>query len=287
MLISPSLPQSLSLPAIPRGQDLQLKERFKLVWEDEFNGDSLNPKNWSPSWWQTERKGGYWHEDMVKVRNGNLVITTEYMEEPLENDYLEKWGDTINFKDYKPGWYTGCITSVNKFEQCYGYFECRAILPKSTGMWSAFWMMNDKVGDVDGTGMDGTEVDIFESMFYKDEWWGAGGAVISGIVYDGYGAETKNDSIGKWFANNPYEEFNTYGLEWNENEYIFYINGIETGRLSTGGVSRNPEYLLLSCEVAGENGIAHADRHGTGKMRMEPGDKAEFIVDYVRVYQYK
>lgn len=287
MTISPSLLQALSLPAIPSGQELNLEERFELKWSDEFDGDSLNPENWSNCWWQTERKGGYWHEDMVTVKDGNLVITTEYMEEPLENDYLEKWGDTINFKEYKPGWYTGCITSVNKFEQCYGYFECKAILPKSTGMWSAFWMMNDKVADVDGTGMDGTEVDIFESMFYKDVWWGAGDAVISGIVYDGYGADTKNDSIGKWFANNPYEEFNTYGLEWNENEYIFYINGVETGRLSTGGVSRNPEYLLLSCEVAGENGIAHADRHGTGKMSMEPGDKAEFIVDYVRVYQYK
>lgn len=287
MMISPSLPQSLSLPAIPDGQNLNLDERFELAWEDNFDGDSLNTRNWQNCWWETERKGGYWHEDMVTVKDGNLIITTEYMEEPLENDYLENWGDKIDFKEYKSGWYTGCITSVNKFEQCYGYFECRAILPKSTGMWSAFWLMNDKVEDVDGTGMDGTEVDIFESMFYKDVWWGAGDAVISGIVYDGYGADTKNDSIGKWFANNPYEEFNTYGLEWNENEYIFYINGVETGRLSTGGVSRNPEYLILSCEVAGENGIAHADRHGTGKISMEPGDKAEFIVDYVRVYQYK
>ena len=124
-------------------------------------------------------------------------------------------------------------------------------------------------------------------MYYKDVPYGFGDCVISGIHYDGYGEGHKGDSIGKWFSNNPYEEFNTYGLEWNENEYIFYINGVETGRLSTGGVSQNPEYLILSCEVAGENGVANADRHGTGKMSMEPGDTAEFIVDYVRVYQYK
>ena len=30
-----------------------------------------------------------------------------------------------------------------------------------------------------------------------------------------------------------------------------------------------------------------ADRHGVGPMSMEPGETAEFIVDYVRVYQYK
>lgn len=287
MLISPTLPDKLDLPKIPRGQELNLDERFVLEWSDEFNGNSLDKTKWQYNWWETERKGGFWHEDMVSVKDGKLVITTAYMSEPLENYYFDAWSDEIDFKEYREGWYTGCVTTQNLFEQTYGYFECRCILPKSTGMWSAFWMMGDGVANVDGTGMDGTEVDIFESMFYKDVWWGAGDSVISGIVYDGYGEHSKGDSIGRWFANNPYEEFNTYGLEWNENEYIFYINGVETGRLSTGGVSRNPEYLILSCEVAGDNGVAHADRHGTGKMNMEPGDTAEFIVDYVRVYKYK
>lgn len=287
MVISPALPQKLSLPAIPNGQDLELDTRFELVWSDEFEGDSLDRTKWGFPWWETERKGGYWHEDMVSVKDGNLVITTAYYEEPLENYYYDKWHESINFDDYKEGWYTGCIETRGKFEQAYGYFECRCILPKSSGMWSAFWMMNDGVSNVDGSGQDGTEVDIFESMYYKDKWWGAGDAIVTGIHYDGYGEDHKGDSIGKWFANNPYEEYNTYGVEWTPDEYIFYINGVETGRLSTGGVSQNPEYLILSCEVAGANGVADADRHGVGKMSMEPGDTAEFIVDYVRVYKYK
>ncbi len=287
MVISPALPQKLSLPAIPNGQDLDLDSRFELVWEDEFEGDSLDRTKWGFPWWETERKGGFWHEDLVSVKDGNLVITTAYFEEPLENYYYDNWHDQINFDDYREGWYTGCIETRGKYEFCYGYYECRCILPKSTGMWSAFWMMNDGVSNVDGSGQDGTEVDVFESMYYKDAWWGAGDAIITGIHYDGYGEGHQGDSIGKWFANNPYEEYNTYGVEWNENEYIFYINGVETGRLSTGGVSQNPEYLILSCEVAGSDGVAFADRHGTGKISMEPGDTAEFIVDYVRVYQYK
>lgn len=288
MIISPTLPHMFSLPAIPSGQDLNLDARFELVWSDEFEGDSLDKTKWQTNWWETERKGGYWHDDMVSVKNGNLVITTAYFDEGLEiPDKYKGYFATHDYEEYKEGWYTGCITGQGKQDFLYGYYECRAILPKSTGMWSAFWMMNKNVGNVDNSGKDGTEVDIFESMYYKDVSWGAGDAVVSGIVYDGYGADSKNDSIGKWFCNNPYEEFNTYGVEWNEDEYIFYINGVETGRLSTGGVSQNPEYLLLSCEVAGENGIANADSHGTGKMNMQPGDTAEFIVDYVRVYQYK
>ncbi len=287
MLISPTLPHMIDLPAIPQGQDLNLEERFELTWSDEFDGTELDRTKWQTEWWVTERKGGYWHEDMVSVKDGNLIITTAYFDEPLENRYYEQWKDEINFKEYKPGWYTACISSQDRFTQTYGYYEIRCILPKSTGMWSAFWMMNGGVVNVDGSGQDGTEVDIFESMYYKDEWIGYGDCIISGIVYDGYGPETQNASIDKWYANNPYEEYNTYGLEWNEDEYIFYINGVETGRITAGGVSQNPEWLLVSCEVAGENGVAHADRHGTGKMSMEPGDTAEFIVDYVRVYQYK
>lgn len=287
MVISPALPQKLSLPAIPNGQDLELDTRFELVWEDEFEGDSLDKSKWGFPWWETERKGGYWHEDLVSVKDGNLVITTAYYDEPLENYYYDNWHDRIDFDDYKEGWYTGCIETRGNYEFCYGYFECRCILPKSSGMWSAFWMMNDGVSNVDGSGQDGTEVDVFESMYYKDKWWGAGDAVVTGIHYDGYGEDHKGDTIGKWFANNPYEEYNTYGVEWTPDEYIFYINGVETGRLSTGGVSQNPEYLILSCEVAGANGVADADRHGVGKMSMDTDETAEFIVDYVRVYKYK
>ncbi len=287
MAVSPSLPHLLDLPAIPGGQDLELEERFDLVWSDEFDGDALDTTKWDDNQsvdtlhWGPIRKGGYWHKDMVSVKDGNLVISTEYKSEPLA-------GNTFGSPDsYGEGYYTGMVTTAGKNDFLYGYFECRAILPKSTGMWSAFWMMNEGVYNVDGSGQDGTEVDVFESMYYKDAWWGAGDAVVSGIHYDGYGDEHQGDSIGKWFANNPYEEYNTYGVEWNEDEYIFYINGVECDRLSTGGVSQNPEYLILSCEVAGENGVADADRHGTGKISLQPGDTAEFIVDYVRVYQYK
>ena len=288
MMLSPSLPHMLGLPAIPGGQDIELDSRFELVWSDEFEGDKLDRTKWQTNWWETERKGGYWHDDLVEVKDGNLVITTAYFEEGLPiPDAYKGYFATHDHDPYKAGWYTGCVTGQGKQNFLYGYYECRAILPKSTGMWSAFWMMNKNVEYVDNSGKDGTEVDIFESMYYKDVSWGAGDAVISGIHYDGYGEDHKGDSIGKWFANNPYEEYNTYGLEWTPDEYIFYINGVETGRLSTGGVSQNPEYLLLSCEVAGENGVANADRHGTGEMSMEPGDTAEFIVDYVRVYKHK
>lgn len=286
MLINPELPGMLDLGKMPQGKTINVEEDFVLVWSDEFNDEELDRDKWGFSWWISDRKGGYWHEDMVSVKDGNLVIRAEYLEEPLPN-YYENSGIDI---EYKPGWYTGCITTRDKYEQTYGYFEVRCILPAATGMWSAFWMMNEGVYNVNDSGEDGTEVDVFESFYYKDHWWG-NDAISTGIHYDGYDEETHHgEAVGKMFiANNPYEEYNTYGVEWNENEYIFYINGVETGRTSTGGVSKNPEYLILSCEFAGENGVQSSDRHGTGEISKTPDENwpADFKVDYVRCYQYK
>lgn len=264
--------------------------KFDLVWSDEFDGDALDTDKWAYEWWVTERKGGYWHEYMVDVKDGNLVIKAQYIDHPLENRYYEKWHDQIDFKPYKAGWYTGQVVSRGKYEQCYGYFEVRCILPAATGMWSAFWMMNEGVFNVDGSGKDGTEVDVFESFYYKD--YKTGGDYIStGLHYDGYDPATHSGvALGKHYLHNdPYKEYNTYGVEWNKDEYIFYINGKETCRTSAGGVSQNPEYLLLSCEFAGENGVQSSDRHGTGKISLTPAENwpAEFKVDYVRCYQYK
>ncbi len=267
---------------------LDLSE-FDLVWADEFDGTELDRTKWGFEWWVTERKGGYWHEDMVSVRDGSLVISAEYKDKALENYYYDKWHDVIDFKEYKPGWYTGQVVTRGLYEQKYGYFEVRCKLPAATGMWSAFWMMNEGVYVVDGSGKDGTEVDVFESFYYKDYNYG-GDYISTGIHYDGYGEDEKGSKFCKpYIDNDPYNEFNTYGVEWNENEYIFYINGKETGRTSEGGVSQNPEFLLLSCEFAGDNGVQSSDRHGTGRIDLTPKENwpAEFVVDYVRCYQYK
>ena len=147
------------------------------------------------------------------------------------------------------GWYTAGIDtdddSPNGFSQKFGYFECRCILPE--GACYGNFISN---------------------------------CVTSNLHFDGYNdAHQKMGARAFITPNNPYEEYNTYGLEWNEDEYIFYINGVETFRTNYGGVSQNPEYLILSVEMKGEDGIPSQRENA-------PADGAEFIVDYVRVYQY-
>ena len=103
--------------------------------------------------------------------------------------------------------------------------------------------------------------------------------ITSNLHYNGYGAAHRFHNVGFFKVENPYEEFNTYGVEWNENEYIFYLNGMEYGRSDFGGVCQNPLFLILSVEMYGENGVPSS--------RDKNADEAQFIVDYVRAYQYK
>lgn len=264
-----------SRPGYPTGKKVDM-DKFELTWNDEFDGDSVDPEKWAGGWWPVTdtsvRRGGYWNTKLCSVTDGALHISTAYYPEGLDGG--------------PAGWYSSQLTTQGKFEQKYGYFEVRCILPKGAGLWSAFWMMCKGVGAIDGTGEDGTEIDIFESAFYtKGREWDT---VQAALHFDGYGEEHQQRQIHQThvYGNNPYEEYNTYGLEWNEDEYIFYVNGRKCGSSKFGGVSKVPEYLLLSVEVGGDNGVP-ADSWCGISIENNTEPPTDYIVDYVRVYQYK
>ncbi|NLX94238.1 MAG: glycoside hydrolase family 16 protein [Clostridiales bacterium] len=254
-------------PVTPFGPALDL-DKFELVWADEFDGDSVDRSNWSGHYTYGEsasvRRGGYFQQDMAFVSDGNLIIRTDYREDGLGGG--------------GPGYYSYGMDTGSHYEQLYGYFECRCILPKGVDLWAAFWMINDGTFNEDGSGEDGAEIDIFESPN-----WGKKkiqDSVTHTIHFDGYGDAHQSEHQGAFYVNNPYEEYNTYGLEWNKDEYIFYINGIESARTSFG-VSQNPEIMILSVEVNGENAVpSEAIQNNTTY-------PADYVVDYVRAYQYK
>ncbi|MCR5484985.1 MAG: glycoside hydrolase family 16 protein [Clostridiales bacterium] len=241
---------------------------YELVFSDEFDGDKVNTDIWDVHNSAGIRKGGYWTFDQASVRDGNLVIRTEYKEDGA----------------FGAGWYTCGLATQHRFEHKYGYYECRCILPKGKGMWSAFWLMNPNVNKTNGHGREGSEIDIFESPYYFLPGK-ASRLVTSNIHYNGYELKTKyrNVVISK-LDNDPYENYNTYGLLWTPEEYIFYVNGHEVGRSKFGGVSQAEEYLILSCEI---DGAAASPTYGwSGHIKQNGGEdfSAEFLVDYVRVY---
>lgn len=263
-------------PQIPMIEKVDMtKFQETPVFADEFNGSSLDKNTWDTFYYNNGlRCGGYWDADMLSVQDGSLHIQTKYMPEGLNGN--------------PAGWYSAQVTTANSYTQKYGYFECRCILPAGTGHWSAFWFMSPDVGNVNGDGMDGTEIDVFESASWHNKK--LRNSIQHAIHFDGYGEAHQSTGLGNWkIKGNPYKEFHTYGLEWNEKEYRFYIDGYLTCTSNFGGVSRSPEYLLLSVEVGGNNGVAADSWAGPSIEKNEGGLNftSDFIVDYVRCYQYK
>lgn len=236
----------------PRGQQLNLSG-YQLVLEDEFNGSALDLSKWEYRG-NGARSGGFMSPNQVFLNNGNLIIRAEYK----------------TAGEYGEGWYAGMIRSIQEYTR--GYFECRCIASKGGGFWSAFWLNSPGMtGEASNGGIGGAELDIFEAFNYTTKL--NYNSVSLNVHVGGYGDGLKSEHLGSYKVKNPYTEYNTYGLEWNEKEYIFYINGVEAVRSTfKDGVSQGLEYAILSLEPPKE-------------ATEQPGFSTDFIIDYVKIYQ--
>ena len=248
-------------------------DKFELVWEDNFD-NGFDTTRWQGHYVyganDTQlRDTAWWNRDQVTFTDdGCLEINVEYKEDgPKGAGYYSYGMETNPNKHYDAG-YEG-------YEQLYGYFEIRCILPKGAGINPAFWLLCDGMFDVntDG-GVTGAEVDVFETKTDFDKSAPEFGSVYHTIHIDSYDEYHRSENQGAFYADDPYNKFNTYGVEWNEDEYIFYINGVETARTSFGGVCQVPLYLIVSVGV--DEKIYDNDYLPTA-----------LTVDYVRCYQYK
>lgn len=248
-------------------------DKFQLTFADEFDDLTYFYRHWGHLHTGV-RKGGYWDPAQTTLEDGHMVTRCEYKENGT----------------YGPGYYADRVethTAIEPFEQKYGYFEVSCKLPAAQGIWSAFWMSSANVNDF-VPGKQGTEIDIFESPLYYRKNLGLNNNLItSNLHYGGYnlGHRYANVTVAK--VNNPYTEFNTYGMEWNPDGYTFYINGQQTGHSKFGGVSEVPEYLILSMEVDGVGGKPYHGWSGIVTKNKDGELPAALVVDYVRVYQYK
>lgn len=249
-------------PVKPCGDELDLTG-YELAIDEEFDGDSLDETIWHNRG-VGARRLGYNAASQVSVKDGNLVITGEYLDE--------------NEGTYGAGWYTGAIALNEWYSQ--GYYEIRCKCNKDKGFWSAFWIQAEHPYDsISAGGPGGAEIDIFEAMSADAATKKKQNTVTTTVHCNGYDDDdSKLDSfhIGSFYVDDIYDEFNTYGLKWTDEEYIFYINGIEAARVACGnGVSLVPENLIVSLEIPDEL---------PEKITNNPDYKTQMTVDYVKVW---
>lgn len=229
-----------TLPEPPKGKE------WKLVWQDEFEGDTLDTSKWEVM--DCDRRADLWSPDSVSLDGkGNLLLTTLPPKEKGEK-----------FR-------SGCVRTKKKYEHAFGYYVARARFQSQPGHWTAFWLHNQSVNDVGDEGRDGTEIDIMEKPWRDDR-------VQQTLHWDGYGEAHRSEGHVPSVPG-VMDGFHTFSLYWTPEEYVFYVDGKETWRTRAGGVCQVPLYLKLSDEIG-----PWADNIKDATL---PDD---FAVDYVRVY---
>lgn len=231
-------------------------KKYRLTFEDEFEGNRLDEKKWEkcPEW-PRQDLNNFWDDDMSYLDgDGNLIIEMSY--DKAQDKYL-----------------SGGVRSKGKFEQAYGYFEIRCTVNTVPGYWTAFWLMGESVVDETKGGVNGTEIDIMESAYFDEK------IIQNSLNWDGYGVNHKVDY--KKAPADVYDgEYHTFSLLWTEDEYVYYIDGVESWRTKAEealGVCEVPLYLKITSEMGSWT-----------KNVLIPENLPDYMkVDYVRVYAEK
>lgn len=223
---------------------------YELTWADEFNGTVLDTSKWSYRAEGSKRAHGVVSRENVFL-DGKGVLHLQVSRQ-----------DTLYFISQ--------VGSQNKLDVKYGYFECRAKMNKELGPHVAFWLQSPLLGKIrNDPGKSGTEIDIFEYHLNDGKDY-----VYHNLHWNGYGEEHQQAGTRK-IVDGLHNGFHTFGLEWTESEYVFYVDGVETWRTNQA-ISHIEQYLILSAELTGWG--------GEFKDSDFPDD---VLFDYVRVYQKK
>lgn len=190
---------------------------YELVWNDEFDGDSLDETKWGYHYGKGfQRKLNRWkdlelqyntdREENVRVEDGKLILTAIKETAPDKD------------MDYT----SGCVKTVSEedgtlFATTYGRIEARIKMPRGEGLWSAFWMRPEDES-IYGELEEPAEIDIAENIDRDID-------TTTGIMRYGAGEH-------KFFAGAHYffpdeedrADFHTYALEWSPDEIKWYVD---------------------------------------------------------------
>ena len=233
----------------------------RLVWSDEFNGNSLDTSSWN-----LEKGGGGWgnkelqyytgRPENVFVSNGNLVI--------------EARKENIGANQFT----SARMTTKWKHEFQYGRVDIRAKLPVAKGLWPALWMLGSNIstmkwpvcGEIDIMELIGTHPSrVYSTMHFAN----------SANKHAQHGGNF--DLSGEDFS----EAFHVYSMVWKKDSMMFYVDDhlffthSKNDPTISGYPYNAPFYFIFNLAVGGQ-------------WPGSPDDTTIFpqrmFVDYIRVF---
>ncbi len=257
---------------IPAKNSGEIASSYQLVWEDNFEGENLNTDDWNyeyhePGWVNAELQEYVDAKENIYVKDGKLYIQA----------IKEGTGDKAHYT-------SGRINTQGKHDFQYGRFEVKAKVPSGKGFLPAFWMMPTdesyygqwpKCGEIDIMEVHGSALSTsYSTLHFGEPHTQKQGSYIL--------PEGEGD-----FGN----EFHVFACEWDPDEFRFYVddtlfytvNDWFTKKTGFGEVAYpapydQPFYVILNLAVGG-SWVGYPDEDA------EFGDNAQFVIDYVKVYQ--
>ena len=240
----------------------QEHRRYALVWNDEFNSDSLDELVWS----KIKRSKSDWAihmspaDTLYAFENDDLVLRG------MVNDFLPN--DNAAFL-------TGGVWSKYRKAFGFGRVEVRAKFDVAQGYWPAIWMLPQVNHDLNWP--YGGEIDIMEH--FRDN------PTVNQTVHSDY---TINQGQGNRPVHVAYPkynegEYNTYSMERFQDSLVFFVNGERTfnypryrnGEDGQFPFSQHDYYLIMDVQL-GRDRSPYID---TTKLPVE------LRIDYVRYYE--
>ena len=265
-------------------------DKFSLVFEDDFNGDSIDSARWNTQlvWGdetiingeqqyfvntQNEPDFGY---NPFKISDSILTIEATPVPDELQGQLPDICTGTDASGKERCLFLSGALSSHDKFNMTYGYVEGRMKTSGAYGALSSFYLYHRYPGN--GINLHAPEIDIIE--YLGENPFGDEDAFQTYHFADVNTGETRSaptmsykNPTGELFS----DEFHTYGVLWEPQLVIWYIDGVEIKRLSGPQVSRQGMNIVTYL-VAGSGWAPTPDaENDTFPLRYE--------IDYIRAWQ--
>ncbi len=241
---------------------------WKLVWSDEFAGETIDANNWT---FQVE-KAGRFNEEWQRYTSSS------------ENAYIDDHcliikavhvSDIHGMDQYS----SARLHTANKQSWQYGKIVARIQLPYGSGIWPAFWMLG---ANIDENGGDtpwpqSGEIDILELYGSKDD-----GVVEANIHYsDETGSHASMGQASFKLEQGRFADaFHVFELEWDANRISWSVDGEQFASTSISA----PEFSEFHKEFFVLLNIAVGGSHA-GRPEYSTRFPQYMYVDWVRVYK--
>lgn len=197
------------------------QKKWIQTFYDGFVGDELDSSKWVRFPEQLFDSGTHWRYSQARLEDGRLILSIT--------------------KDVD-GYAAGAVRTRGNFDQRGGYFEIRCRLQTVPGWWVSFALNHyPEKGGESGEGLRDLTIEILNSCAMENS---SVSHTIQWTDPDGTPCHIQKAVTDPGL----YEGMHTFGLEWTESQFVFYIDRQETWRTSIGRYTP-PLYMQVTTQT--------------------------------------